>query len=138
MLLSGGFCEKSGEFGMFSRRKDLGSYVGQNAFGVKKTIAKSALTQYCLTDVLDTKFTISMPRDQAVKEKSAAKVIFIGRIVPPYIETITRYKSPTVDNPTEREVVINTLKFSLDDIWIMSGTTGDILYKHSRDKSKGD
>jgi hypothetical protein len=125
-------CGHSGSLIVAAGVKNVGSYVGQNAFGVKMLIRKTAVTRFCLSGISTISVTFPMPREKAVADKYLARFALIGKLASPYNEILGDYSAPKIDSPSEIRWTDYVLNFTVQDLWIFSGDTGDILYKSPR------
>lgn len=135
--LEPGWCEGGNNITLLSTGKEVGSYIGQNAFGVKKVIRQSEIAKFCLEGTSKTQVTFPMARDKAKIEKQLAKFILIGRLKSPYAKVMESYLSPKIDSPYEVHGTSYVLKFDVKDIWIFSGLNGDILYRPTKTETLG-
>ena len=116
-----------------SSLRDAGSYVGSNAFGVKKSIKKSLLNVHCIFGIPHETVSFPMDREKAKREKASIRAILIGRIVEPFLESSSDYHSPTVTEPHETAYKFVGLKFDLKEVWAYNSVTGEI---YSRPKAQ--
>lgn len=103
-----------------SKRVGASTYVGSNAFGVKKDVVKIATMD---TGVLvpgkaisgwPTEFsaiTRTMPPNEAMAAKSNMYVIMAGRIQPPFVVSGEAYRGATISAPIESLTKVEALKF---------------------------
>jgi hypothetical protein len=112
-----------------SQSRDVGSYVGQNAFGVRKLIKKTGVTEFCIGGVSQFQYAFPVPRDRAPTEKRVAKFVLIGKLKSPYANTAEEHTAPKIDSPYDIRWVEHILTFDVKDVWIISGATGEILYR---------
>lgn len=138
--LKPGWCGGLGNLAILSRSKKAGSYIGQNAFGVKKVIRKSDVTRFCLEGAADTQVIFPVARDKAPLEKRLARFVLVGKLRSPYVEIAKDHSSPTIDNPYDIHWTNYVLKFDVKEVWVFSGLTGNIFYKPGKSSGleKGD
>jgi len=127
--LSPGRCGGLNNLTVLSTSKDLGSYVGQNAFGVKKVIKKFAVTRFCLIGVPNIQISFPVLPEQARLEKQLARFVLIGTLRSPYTEIVTDYDKPTLDSPEAIHWTDYVLNFNVEEVWIFSGLTGITLHR---------
>lgn len=108
-----------------------GTYTASNAFGVKTQVSKSTLTYYGLRfdRPQAARFPIALSAAQRVKKD--ARILLIGRLVPPYVSTSSRYMEPTITSPIELTVTTHAIEFQVEDLWVFDSMTGKILFQPS-------
>lgn len=97
-----------GRLHVTSSRRVVGSYIGQNSFGVKKDIVRVEEQQldvnvpggeYSKWPSNFKQIVFFPPRDQAKKAKENLVVLFAGRFKPPYFTTENSHFTPKIDAP---------------------------------------
>jgi hypothetical protein len=127
--VSRSYCGDAVGVEIFSNLKDQGSYIGSNAFGVKKVIKRTSITRYCLDGVPLDPMQFAISRDKASQEKARLKVLVVGRLREPYVKVVENYSSPTITSPYEVHSTSYVLILDVDEVWVFNGTTGQIHFK---------
>jgi hypothetical protein len=104
--------------------KRTGSYVSRTRMGVRATVTASVDIEYdlnmpsldkmrarCLkTDYLETSYSVPVAREKAPALKALGYLVFVGRLVAPFVDTSDSPGSPTLDDPHdvyERSITVN-------------------------------
>lgn len=135
LSLSPGWCGGLNNLTILSTVKNLGSYVGQNAFGVKRKIEKSTVTRFCLEGVSNTRISFPIPSERAPAEKHSARFVLLGTLRSPYTAIVEDRAMPTLDSPEAVRWTDFVLKFNVEEVWIFSGLTGAILHRPRIDEA---
>jgi len=59
-------------------------------------------------------------------------MVFIGRLVPPYLTEVRSHRDATDDEPTDITTRTSTLHVAVDDIWLIDQTQGVVIAKGLR------
>lgn len=111
----------------------LGTYVGSNAYGVKRTVRKERVTEYALDVVV--------PRDEdpctqgiEVEPEAARRAVkngvryaLIGRLVPPFTEVREAQLTPSIHSPIDRAITEVTGLFVLEEVALFTAKTNELL-----------
>lgn len=106
-----------------SSRHAIGTYVGENSFGVKRTITRFDETRLAVTIAnADSEYfgwpkdfkplVYSLSTDKARKAKGNMVVLFAAKLRPPYYSVETSGFSPTINIP--RDITTNTEIIHMD------------------------
>lgn len=119
---------------------DKGSYIGSNAFGVRKEIYKTDVTlyQFAFEDGRSTSFDdpwpakdkktiISMTPDEARKVRSKMKVVFVSSLLEPYIAEENNHSYPKIDDPFETTEHKRAVILNLECAAIVNSSNGSIV-----------
>ena len=119
-----------------------GSYVGSNAFGVKRRVAVYKGTEFHLVmpkralgdSILDglKLQCFGVPTQEARQTESRARVLIVGGITRPYIGKGQSSYTPTIDEPTHTETDKFYLYFDPHLIYVFDLATGKILSWENR------
>jgi hypothetical protein len=132
--------------------KDLGTYVGSNAFGAERTIKKSQITEYMivlnnprdykaytdraekgtLADYLskgDIKVELNLPPEKAREAKANLTVLFLCSLAKPYAGIDFDHIAPKIDSPIDITTIKEYLAGRIDEIWLFNRATGEIYQK---------
>ncbi len=124
--------------------RDLGKYIGENSFGVKREISRSEFDQYRLVvnNLKDFpgirprsigyeawKIPIKMPATQARDAKDVLAILYFARLVKPYLGLDFFDKKPKIDSPSEISSTTYYLYANVSEIWIFNSLTGEIYTK---------
>lgn len=123
------FCGGLNKLTLSSATKRLGSYLGTNVFGVKRMVMRSRVASLCLDGLQDIEVRFPVTRDSAPIKRQNARVLLIGTLTAPYIDTTEDYSTPEFDAPSEVQFTFNVLKFRADELWVYNASTGEILYR---------
>jgi hypothetical protein len=89
---------------LFEGSKNVGSYVGQNAFGVKKRITRSVSSEMCVlmkdAEGFTSSFDVPIPVEEARDSKTLA-YLFSGKLAYPYTGTYSYRDEPTITSPID-------------------------------------
>lgn len=119
-------------------RAKSGTYVGTNAFGVKKVITKYIGVDYAfITKGTDGHFfpeaTLAMPRDSARLYKPNVIAAFAVRPAIPeegsLVLTTAETLEATIDDPVEVEVARRSLVVEFIEVWLIDRRTGRVVAK---------
>lgn len=122
-LLRTPFGSDKGRLTVFSSTRAVGSYVGENSFGVKKQITRSEETRvdilvpggdYAKWPANFKPVTLSLSPDEAKKMKDKLVVLFSARLTPPYYSTDKAHFSPKIDAPFDITTQIETVHLNAD------------------------
>jgi hypothetical protein len=118
------------------------TYVGQNAFGVKKVITKATLGGYYLRSLKDTPYNLAViftiDRDRAIEMKRHLRLYAICRVPHGYVlppidgangPNSIFHSEPTITEPqdlTEFQFVIDA---EITQLWLVDERTGVVLTK---------
>lgn len=120
-----------------STRAVLGTYVGTNAFGVKKTIERTVEDSYCVRLAPSSPFSLyrdgelarqprkfEFPIDpieaiEARAIKPYLRIALVGRISSPEATEEEYLRQPKLNDPVESLIRTRTLPFSLDELRIL-------------------
>jgi hypothetical protein len=90
---------------------DLGTYVGQNAYGARSLVEDRAQFEHVISWGKDSgasgalRAVVSMAPDVARKLKAeGVSLIFSGRVIEPIVEMRTGHSAPTTSDPTRRSI----------------------------------
>jgi hypothetical protein len=130
----------SDTFQLRSIRTVLGTYVGANAYGVKKSITRMVENTYYLRlsssspfelfskgeygSSKPAKFTWTMDRATARANKESLRIGLEGTIPSPEATQETSLTEPTIDFPRHILVYSRTLPFSLEELRVLNLRTG--------------
>ncbi len=122
------------------------SYIGQNAFGVKKEIKQTDLIDFGLTVVIgsidvqsrdyfgyavDLKFTPI----EAKRLKDNFRAIIIGELQKPILNKSATYEKPTINSPSEVLTLHHRFVLKIKEIWFFDQQTGRIYVRlHRKDE----
>lgn len=67
-----------------------------------------------------------------------ARVLLIGTLTSPYIDSTEDYSAPTINEPAEVQFTYRILKFKTDELWVYDSATGEILYRPHDDADRLD
>lgn len=124
--------------------KDLGSYIGENAYGTKREVHKSEFTGYRLlinNELAFPKLTrtaygyspitvaVKLPPEQARQAKAAFGVLYFAKLVRPYLGLSFLSVEPKIDNPREIKNVTYNVYADVSEIWIFNTVSGEIYSK---------
>lgn len=124
-----------------SIRTVIGTYVGTNAFGVKKTITRIVEYSYYVNlsssspfklfskdeygiSFEPAKFAWTMDPVAARASKAALRIAVVGAVPSPEATEETRLTEPTTSRPREVLVYSRTLPFSLEELRVLNSRTG--------------
>jgi hypothetical protein len=126
-----------------ARLKSLGSYEGENAYGVKRTIEKSLMEYFTIginnmasfrkfhSSGYESGFKLLLPVPPAkakdIKENLA--VLYVGTLVPPFTALDGTVLEPTIDKPRRVSIGNYILTMNLSEIWIYNNLTGEVISK---------
>ncbi len=126
--------------------KDLGSYEGENAFGVKRTIKKRLISHFTIGinnidsfrgfDNSDYKSTfklllpVSPAKAKEIRENLA--ILYVGNLATPFTSLNSSTLEPTIDKPLHDISTNYILIMNLSEIWIYNNLTGEIISKIKR------
>lgn len=115
------------------------SYEASNAYGAKVQVS-SKREEVCVVtfanlpfEGLDRsrKFQLKMAGERARQIEGAIRVAYVGTLMPPYLEQYKDYKRPEISSPQEQFTEGYDLRFRLRQIWLIDGTSGDVLEKRT-------
>lgn len=128
--------------------ENLGTYIGHNAFGAKKQIGTfrdtiftiatpgSISIREVLSEEKDEKrygnnlsFSIPMPVAKAKSAKEDGRILFIGKLLFPYLGLDDRRSAPTFDSPIDITETTYSIAFDLQQIWYYNLKSGEIYKK---------
>jgi TonB family protein len=125
---------------MRSDRTALGTYVGSNAYGVKRTITRMVEYTYFVSlyysspfelfskdqyDILKpAQFNWRMDPTAARATKESLRIAFVGTIPSPEATEETSLTEPTISRPRQILVYSRTLPFSLEELRVLNSRTG--------------
>ncbi len=124
--------------------QDLGTYVGQNAFGVKREISRSKLTNYRLVINNELAFpqsekmgygytpihvSIKLPVVTARQAKDAFGILYFVKLARPYLSVSFFDKKPEIDSPSEVKSTTYFIYADVLEIWMFNSVTGQIYKK---------
>jgi TonB family protein len=125
---------------MRSDRTALGTYVGSNAYGVKRTITRMVEYTYFVSiyssspfelfskdqfDILKpAQFNWRMDPTAARATKDSLRIAFLGTIPSPEATEETSLTEPTISRPRQILVYSRTLPFSLEELRVLNSRTG--------------
>lgn len=75
------------------------------------------------------KFSFNIPAEEARLAKGRLKTLFVGHLVPQFIQDYDGVISPTVQSMSETTYTGSALVFQLEQIWIYNQVTGRIYQK---------
>lgn len=124
-----------------SSRKTAGTYIGENAFGVKKRIERilgyniginapegSSLGWPSSFGANSFKpIHIYVPRDEARPTKDALSVLFIGQMKAPYLKQGTDRYTPKIDAPYDQTIASQAVQIEFDCAAIYNRATGKVI-----------
>ena len=118
----------------------LGTYVGSNAFGVKKIITRMVEHAYHVdldssspftlfstgqfNRVEPAKFTWTMDPIVARANKEFLRIALVGSVPSPAVTEDTSLIEPTIDRPRQILVYSRNLPFSLEELRVLNSRTG--------------
>jgi hypothetical protein len=115
------------------------TYVGTNAFGVKKDINKSEKTSYGVAfdkgasmdstpwPTKDFLVTFSIKPNEARNVKDNLNVVIIGSLIEPYFGTSVVEQKPTIDLPYDATTITNVITIKLECAAIVDKSSGKVL-----------
>lgn len=118
---------------VYLNTRTVGSFVGSNAFGMKRKIWVTATTEVRLAVPKDSVRALSrgllVPAtpQEARAVYSSLKVALTGRIVPPYGGSWQRAGRATMSDPEENHAQIYYVYFEPDTAVVFDSQTGDVL-----------
>lgn len=127
--------------------RSAGSYVGSNAFGVKKIIRRVYTTRYNVVfdrpAWLDVDYKTSEnyhstggfllkqePGPKALFSSRSLRVVLIGPLEPPFISHTTDAEEPTVSDPVDLTTVVRNLHMGVTDVWLVNWLTGEVVKRY--------
>ncbi len=117
---------------MWSHKKiGSSSYVGENAFGVKKLVKYEKFENIIIeVDKIKPDFTIeNIPPNEAKKLSSNLRLLIIGETLQPFVKSKTVSYKPTIDEPSHTEGNNKFVVIELKEVWIYDFETGKIFAK---------
>jgi hypothetical protein len=127
--------------------KPMGTYEGETAYGVKRTIERSLMTYYFIginnansfsgiKSGYDRriKFTLPLAPAKAKEIKENLAVLYVGKLVSPFSALSGSRLKPTVDKPRDLTVGEFILTMNVSDIWFYNSTTGEVVAKFNPKK----
>ncbi len=130
-------------FGLTYRSRTTGHHMGQNAFGVKKSVSEGVSLNYVLqvqnSDLLwlkrkcdqhygmDWECEFHIPADQARAMDGKIRVAISGTFVAPYIKEQSGQKTATLDSPYEEYEVSRGLYINPAQVVFFDSATGTVL-----------
>jgi len=119
--------------------KKIDKYEASNAYGKKVLVEKGTFSICALafkniptlgySQKIPRDFSISLPPDEARKNKDNVGILYVTRLESPFLIDYTAYNKPTIDYPVESISTGDAIVVSLSQIWIFNRSTGDILQK---------
>jgi|ERR1039458_3782627 hypothetical protein len=113
------------------KSKNLGKYVGSNAFGKKVTIDKSRI--YLPSVAIKTDFIkgqqilVDIKSKFSQKQKQSIAVLIGGKLVEPFILESSILSAPTIDSPSETIFETPCVVIELSEFVVFDKLTGQIL-----------
>lgn len=142
-----GFGADHTAFGWGYSSRPVGHHLGQNAFGVKKTITESVSLQhtiefesadiswlkaYCKQEFSsDLQCEVSVPATKASAMDGDIRVALGGTLKEPYTEEESGTQKATIDSPYETFEVQRGVFISPNQLVIFSGRSGEIVAQYS-------
>lgn len=119
--------------------KALGTYVGSNAFGVKRKITRrrisSILVTFSGTKMSDPCFVpVGMSRIDAARNTKLAGWALIGRLQEPYLSVESESTSPTITHPYEDDTTSFVLVLEVEEAIAFDIKTGRVFYRRKWDE----
>lgn len=120
--------------------RDVGSYVGSNAFGVKRKITiRQAVLRGLAIENLERTLTMStglprlklqlmdMPPNEAKRVIDDLGLLFVVKLERPFVVSAERRAGPTLDNPVDYQGDLSYLYVQLQELWVLHDSTGEVL-----------
>lgn len=122
-------CSQAKEW--LSTETDTGTYVGVNAFGLKKLIHSLTYeTIYVATDKSNDDFILeNIPPEQARKLMPLLRVLLIGDPLQPFLKAERFTSTPTITSPFKVTKQDYSIVIELRQAWLYDIATGEILSK---------
>jgi hypothetical protein len=125
----------------------LGSFVGENGFGARRTVNRLGLKDTDLvidgSEWLDFDCTHESDSESCSFETDAqqartfsrdVRVIAVGTLVAPLVSSESYVSQPSTENPTEIHHSYRFLHMQLDQLLIVNNQTGHVIKNYSREK----
>jgi hypothetical protein len=115
-----------------------GSYEGSNAFGATRHIEKTTSTITSLAFNLaspfyfwrkDLEISFVVPAEKAKLLKNNLRVLFVAKLVSPYVIETQEYTGPTFDDPYAASDVYHYFQCDISAIWLFDSSTGEVVAK---------
>jgi hypothetical protein len=74
----------------------------------------------------------SLPQDAFMRSDGHFAIVFVCRVVPPYLTETLDHSDPSDDDPTDITTRTSTLHAKVDDIWLIDDEKGLVLAKGLR------
>lgn len=134
MAIRTGFqCEYSAGLRIDTVAKGRDTYVGQNAFGVKKLVARERRETICVRPVSSVDFnaTFKVSPESAMRLKSSGKMLIVGTLADPLLSADYAASEATISNPRETLATIRNLHMNIRALWFYDGVTKRVFHKQS-------
>jgi len=129
-----GECENHAGVVMADTEKVLGSYVGSNAFGVKRKVKTIFRTSLCL-QLLDHPDWVNFHEPVNIDPATAKAMTRVGHLVllgtlrEPYRWSEMNTSSPTLDDPYKVMHLAVAILFDLQEVLIIDPVTGRVFFR---------
>lgn len=119
------------------RKVESRTYMGQNAFGVKKSINYSKFENIFIeTDKSHSGFTLfDMKPDKAKTIVPNLRFLIVGELITPFVKTNPVSYKPTIDNPEHIDGNNYSVTIEMKEIWLYDFETGRVLRKEKIEKA---
>jgi hypothetical protein len=134
------------------QRTPVGTYIGTNAFGVKKKILKVLIRKtellleipnwmkkdvfpspYTYVDSLADTVELAMNAPDARRHKPGLRALLIGNLASPFTASADEHSTPTIDDPYDRTYVKHAVVLAIQELWIVDVRSGEVLAQYSEE-----
>ncbi len=125
-----------------SSTKTEGTYSATNALGTKKEVEKFKSEKYYVVPTNYNKFSlkdeiiykilstdIKMDTQTAIKVKESLRVLLVGKIVKPYIDSGIQIIEPSYSSPIDGVIKNMAVKMEIAEIWYFDANSGKVFLK---------
>jgi hypothetical protein len=113
---------------------NVGSYIGENSFGVKRTVTVRQLNTYGIAieqaetaALIDKPLSMDIPRESAKQIRPRLRFVIAGSLTPPFTVTVDDEISATVQSPTDLKITRRAFTIKPKCGAIVDGATGNVL-----------
>lgn len=120
---------------IFAHARRVGSYVATNAFNRRVQVERFARNEFALQVNRGGSpgryfLEAELEPEVARAEKAHMALLYIGKLIPPYVTAESEREEPTISSPEDVSISRYVLHMDVAKVWLVNTRTGEVLTKY--------
>lgn len=125
-------CDDAAGLMLDAKRTSAGTYVGQNAYGVKRNIRRIRQEVFCVRTVPEIAVnneSFKIPPYEATVLSSIGKLLVVGTLTEDEVDESVLRSAPTIGDPEDVVRIVKSVTIYLEEVWLFNPVTGEVFGK---------